>query len=62
LVKEPSRTDEIKWLLRAGLYRIDPVAVADAMIRRGWTHPESREPRERGSNPPDHLTGGNGAA
>jgi hypothetical protein len=30
-----SRTAEIKRLLAIGQYRIDPAAVADAMIRRG---------------------------
>lgn len=60
LVKEPNRTDEIKRLVRAGKYRIDPVAVADAMIRRGWAL-EVSEARERGSKSPNHLAGGNGA-
>jgi hypothetical protein len=62
LVEEPNRTEEIKRLVWAGRYRIDPVAVADAMIRRGWALLETREPRERGPNTPNHLTGGNGAA
>jgi hypothetical protein len=62
VVKEPKRIDEIKRLVQTGRYRVDPFAVADAMIRRGWTLLEAREPREPGSEPTRHLTGGNGAS
>jgi hypothetical protein len=53
------KTAEIKRLVASGRYRIDPVAVADALVRRGnrilWGHQRPAVivhlPRRRGDWP-----------